>query len=161
MAECVITRSDTTIPLTEGEARIDKKRERRASSCHGSLGPRVKRPSSGAFQSPAAENPSGDISAAEDPSAECGGEGSAASSRHDNLPRSPSMSSRNEVWKVEGVSTFSLGVLIRGHAIHINTTLNLSNSQRTLLEQFYKICWRLHESSRRVRCRPAVEPSSR
>ena len=37
-----------------------------------------------------------------------------------NLPRSPSMSSRNEVWKVKGVSTFSLGVLVRGHGIHTN-----------------------------------------
>ena len=40
-------------------------------------------------------------------------------SRHDNLPSSPSMASRNEVWKAEGVSTFSLGVLVRGHGIHI------------------------------------------
>ena len=72
----------------------------------------------GGFQSPAAENPPGDISAAEDPSAKCG-EGSVASSRHDNLPSSPSLASRNEVWKVEGVSTFSLDVLVRGHGIHI------------------------------------------
>ena len=28
-------------------------------------------------------------------------------SRRDNLPSSPSMASRNEVWKAEGVSTFS------------------------------------------------------
>ena len=33
-------------------------------------------------------------------------------SRHDNLPSSPSMASRNEVWKTEGVSTFSFGVLV-------------------------------------------------
>ena len=39
-------------------------------------------------------------------------------SRHDNLPSSPSMASRKEVWKTEGVSTFSLGVLVRGHGIH-------------------------------------------
>ena len=39
-------------------------------------------------------------------------------SRHDNLPSSPSMASRNEVWKAEGVLTFSLGVLVRGHGIH-------------------------------------------
>ena len=39
-------------------------------------------------------------------------------SRHDNLPSSPSMASRNEVWKAEGVSTFSLGVLVWGHGIH-------------------------------------------
>ena len=39
-------------------------------------------------------------------------------SRHDNLPSSPSMASRNEVWKAEGFSTFSLGVLVRGHGIH-------------------------------------------
>ena len=38
--------------------------------------------------------------------------------RHDNLPSSPSMASTNEVWKAEGVSTFSLGVLVRGHGIH-------------------------------------------
>ena len=36
------------------------------------------------------------------------------SSRRYNLPRSPSIASRNEVWKVEGVSTFSLGVLVPG-----------------------------------------------
>ena len=29
------------------------------------------------------------------------------------------LASRNEVWKAEGVSTFSLGVLVRGHGIHI------------------------------------------
>ena len=29
------------------------------------------------------------------------------------------MASRNEVWKTEGVSTFSLGVLVRGHGIYI------------------------------------------
>ena len=40
-------------------------------------------------------------------------------SRHDNLPSSPSMASRNEVWKTEGVSTFFRGVLVRGHGIHI------------------------------------------
>ena len=39
-------------------------------------------------------------------------------SRHDNLPSSPSMVSRNEAWKAEGVSTFSRGVLVRGHGIH-------------------------------------------
>ena len=39
-------------------------------------------------------------------------------SRRDNLPSSPSMASRNEVWKAEGVLTFSLGVLVRGHGIH-------------------------------------------
>ena len=37
-----------------------------------------------------------------------------ACSRHDNLPCSPSDPSRNDAWKVEGVSTFSLGVLVRG-----------------------------------------------
>ena len=39
-------------------------------------------------------------------------------SRHDNLPSSPSMVSRNEVWKTEGVSTFSLAVLVKEHGIH-------------------------------------------
>ena len=39
-------------------------------------------------------------------------------SRHDNLPCSPSDPSRNDVLKVEGVSTFSLGVLVWGHDIH-------------------------------------------
>ena len=38
--------------------------------------------------------------------------------RHGNLPSSPSTASGNEVWKAEGVSTFSLGVLVRGHDIH-------------------------------------------
>ena len=41
-----------------------------------------------------------------------------ACSRHDNLPCSPSDPSRNDVWKVEGVSTFSLGVLVRGYGTH-------------------------------------------
>ena len=54
-----------------------------------------------------------DIAVVEDPSAECG-EGSVASSRHDNLPRSPAIVSRNEVWKVEGVSTILVGVLVPG-----------------------------------------------
>ena len=36
-----------------------------------------------------------------------------------NLPSSPSMASRNKIWKAEGVSTFSLGVLVRGHGIRI------------------------------------------
>ena len=40
-------------------------------------------------------------------------------SRHFNLPSSPSMASRNEVWKAEGVSTFSLGAIVRGHGIDI------------------------------------------
>ena len=40
-------------------------------------------------------------------------------SRYDNRPSSPSMASRNEVWKTEGVSTFFRGVLVRGHGIHI------------------------------------------
>ena len=39
-------------------------------------------------------------------------------SKRDNLPSSPSMASRNEVWNAEGVSTFSVGVLVRGHGIH-------------------------------------------
>ena len=106
--ECVI------VPLTVGGGRTDEKSERRASSGHSSLGTRVIGPSSGAFQSPAAENPPGDISAAEDPSSECGGKAPWRVSRHDNLPSSPSMVSRNEVWKAEGVSTFSVGVLFRG-----------------------------------------------
>ena len=29
------------------------------------------------------------------------------------------MAFRNEAWKTEGVSTFSIGVLVRGHGIHI------------------------------------------
>ena len=77
--------------------------------------PGQRTPSSGALLSPVAENSPGCIAAAEDPSAECG-EGSVASSRHDNLPSSPSMASRNEVWKVE----FSLGVLVRGYGIRIS-----------------------------------------
>ena len=37
---------------------------------------------------------------------------------HDNVPSSPSMASRHEVWKIEGVSIFSLGVLVPEHGIH-------------------------------------------
>ena len=59
-----------------------------------------------AFQRSAAENPPGRMAAAEDPSAECGGEGFVASSRHDNFPRSPSMVSTNGVWKVAGFQQF-------------------------------------------------------
>ena len=44
-------------------------------------------------------------------------------SRHRNLPSSPSIASRNEIWKVQGVSTFSLGVLVRGHGIHMSLSL--------------------------------------
>ena len=110
------TRAETVV--RDRDTRTDEKCERRASSCRRSLGTRVKGTSSWAFQSPAAENPPGDIPAAEDPSAECG-DRSVASSRHDNLPSSPSISSRNEVWKVEEVSTFSLGLLVGGHGIHI------------------------------------------
>ena len=62
--------------------------ERTASSCHRSLDTRVKGPSSGAFQSPDAENPPGDISAAEDPSVECG-EGSVASFQTWQSPEFP------------------------------------------------------------------------
>ena len=43
-----------------------------------------------------------------------------------NLPSSPRMASRNEVWKVEGVSTFSLCVLVRGHGVHITTTTTIT-----------------------------------
>ena len=70
------------------DTREEEKCEQRASSCHCPLGTRVKGLSSGAFQSPAAENPPGDIAAAEEPSAECR-EGSVASCRHDDLPRCP------------------------------------------------------------------------
>ena len=40
----------------------------------------------------------------EDPSGECGGEGSVASSSMTNLHSSPSEFSRNDVWNVEGGS---------------------------------------------------------
>ena len=52
------------------------------------------------------------MSAGEDPSAECGGEGSVASSGHDKRPEIPSVRSRDEVSTIEGVSTFSLGMLV-------------------------------------------------
>ena len=62
------------------------------------LGTRVDGLSSGGgFLSPAAENPPGCRAAAEDRLAECGGEGSLASSRDDNLPRPPSTASRSGV----------------------------------------------------------------
>ena len=35
------------------------------------------------------------------------------------------MVSRNEVWKTKGVSTFSLGVLVRGHGIHITPSFSV------------------------------------
>ena len=56
-------------------------------------------------------------------------------SRHDNLPSSPSMASRNEVWKAEGVSAFYRGVLVRGHGIHITP-------------QFWMIELELHQNSK-------------
>ena len=49
-----------------------------------------------------------------------------ACSRHDNLLCSPRNPFRNDVWKVEGVSTFSLGVLVRGHGIHIKCKIKLN-----------------------------------
>ena len=71
----------------ERQGEMESESGGRAVSCHCSLGTRVnKESSSGAFLSLAAE----------DPSAECG-EGSVASSRHDNLPRSPSTVFRSEV----------------------------------------------------------------
>ena len=38
------------------------------------------------------------------------------------------MVSRNEVWKTEGVSTFSLGVLVRGHGIHNGSNTIIAKS---------------------------------
>ena len=88
----------------ERQGEMESESGGRAVSCHCSLGTRVnKESSSGAFLSLAAE----------DPSAECG-EGSVASSRHDNLPKSPSMFSRNKVGKVAGVSTIGVGLLVPG-----------------------------------------------
>ena len=85
-----------------------------------------KEQSSEAFQCPAPENPLGGVSAAEDPSAERGGEGSVACYRHDKSTVFPKRSShRNDAWKVEGVSTFSLGVLVRGHGIRNNVRSRL------------------------------------
>ena len=59
-----------------------------------------------------------------------------------NLPCSPSDPSRNDVWKVERVSTFSLGVLVRGHGIHNYYILSFLNwytneSVWSLLSIFY------------------------
>ena len=51
-------------------------------------------------------------------------------SRRDNLPSSPSMASRNEVWKTEGVSTFPLGVLVREHGIHIQGNCFISRKKK-------------------------------
>ena len=39
-------------------------------------------------------------------------------SRHGNPPSSASVVSRTEDWRAEGVSTFSVSVLVRGHGIH-------------------------------------------
>ena len=79
----------------------------------------LKEKSSGAFQSSAAGNPLGGVSAAEDPSGERGGEGSLACSRHDKSPVFP----RRVLQKrcLEGSRAFdtSLGVLVREHGIHI------------------------------------------
>ena len=78
---------------------------RGASNHRCSRDARVKGHFSGALLSPAAENPLGRIAAAEDPSAERGGEGSVARSRHDNLPSSPSKASGRAFSKDTGVST--------------------------------------------------------
>ena len=66
---------------------------RGASNLRCSRGARVKGQFSGALLNPAAENPLGRIAAAEEPSAERGGEGSVARSIRDNLPSSPSKAS--------------------------------------------------------------------
>ena len=42
------------------------------------------------------------------------------------------MAFRNEVWKAEGVSTFSLGVLARGHGIHIKENSETKQSKTKL-----------------------------
>ena len=46
--------------------------------------------------------------------------------------RSPSIASRNEVWKVEGVSIFPLGVFARGHGIHMDVRYELTTSDQLL-----------------------------
>ena len=75
---------------------------------------RVNGQSAGRLLFPAAENPQGIIAAAEDPSAERGGEGLVARSRHDNLPSSPSKASGRAFSKDTGVSTVWVGVLVPG-----------------------------------------------
>ena len=50
-------------------------------------------------------------------------------SRHDNLRSCPAMASRNEVWKAEGVSTFSLGVLVRGHGVPMTLKQNCTKKK--------------------------------
>ena len=75
--------------------------------------------SSWAFQSPAAGNPLGGVSAAEDPSAERGREGSVACSRHDESPAFPKRAFQERCLEGGMGFTFSLGVLVRGHGIPV------------------------------------------
>ena len=108
------TRTQTPVRRQkERQGQIMNESKGRVGSCQCFLGTGVNGPSSGAFLSPAAENPPGCRAAAEDPSAECA-EGSVASSIHYNLLRSPSTASRSVVWKKAGVSTIRVGVLIPG-----------------------------------------------
>ena len=92
---CDNTGCNTAFPLSAGETGEDEKWRRSRIESDGRavvIAPSAlgsKEQSSGAFPSPAAENPLGGVSAVEDPSAESGGEGSVASSRHDKSPEFP------------------------------------------------------------------------
>ena len=107
------TRTKTVVRWQEGETGTGDEWERRASSCHRSLGTRVKGPSSGAFHSPSAGIRQAVYPPRRIRRRNVDEKDPWRGSRHDSLPNSPSMASRNEVWKTEGVSTFSLSVLVR------------------------------------------------
>ena len=111
------TQTKTIVWRQEGATRTDEEVRAEGEQLSCSLGTRVKEPPGGAFQSPAAG-----IRLAIYPPQRIRQrnveKGPWRGSRHDNLPSSPSMVFR-KVWRTEGVSTFSLGVLIRGHGIHI------------------------------------------
>ena len=59
-------------------------------------------------------------------------------SRHDNLPSSPSMASRNEVWKAEGVSTFPRRVGPGTWYPHIRTTTSLMLKSLSIVLELYR-----------------------
>ena len=95
--------------------RGDMRSESRGASNHRcSRDALVEGQSAGPFVSPAAKNSLGRIAAAEDPSAERGGEDSVARSRHDNLPSSPRKAPERAFSKDTGVSTIWVGVLVPG-----------------------------------------------
>ena len=88
-------------------------------SCHAPNDTRVKEPPGGAFHYPAAGIRQAIYPPQRIRQRNVEEKGPWRGSRRDKSPEFPEPGLRKEVWRTEGVSTFSLGVLVRGHGIHI------------------------------------------